>query len=68
MGLTAENHFLKFLPFVQYFCFISNTEMSDENFSLTSLAHKMRETKKNIHKNQNCINRNPANVENHVSY
>ena len=40
----------------------------NENFSLTSLAHKIRETKKNIHTNQKYINENLAYVENHVRY
>ena len=33
------------------------TEISGENFSLTNLVHKMRETKTNIHTNQKCINK-----------
>ena len=63
--------FLQFLPIFRscnVFCFIFVSEMSDENFSLTSLAYKMRETKKNIHTNQKCINKNSAYVENCVSY
>ena len=57
-----------FLPFLPIFRFIFVAGMSDENFSLTSLAHKMRETEKNIHTIQKCINKNSAYMKNHVCY